>query len=101
MVSDALRWGGTGKTEAMVTSALANAGTAYLIELFDGYSKKTYGFSREDLVADAVGIIMGTAVNVFPELDRKFAYRMRYYPTRKGRVAAPISSTATKGRLFS
>ena len=76
----------------MVTSALANAGTAYLIELFDGYSKKTYGFSREDRVADAVGVIMGTTVNVFPDLDRKFAYRMRYYPKGAGGSANFIDS---------
>ena len=31
LVSDALQWGGASKTEALVTSALANAGTAYLI----------------------------------------------------------------------
>jgi uncharacterized protein YodC (DUF2158 family) len=41
--------GGSSKGEALAISAVANAGTAYLIELFDGYSKKTYGFSREDL----------------------------------------------------
>lgn len=92
LVSDALQWGGASKTEAMVTSVLANAGTSYLIELFDGYSKKTYGFSREDLVADAVGIIMGTAVNAFPDLDRKFAYRMRYYPKGAGGSANFIDS---------
>ena len=46
VVNVALRWGGTGRTEAMVTSALANAGTAYLIELFDGLSKKTYASVR-------------------------------------------------------
>ena len=33
--------GGSSKGEALAISAVANAGTAYLIELFDGYSKKT------------------------------------------------------------
>ena len=39
LVSDALQWGGSSKGEALAISAVANAGTAYLIELFDGYSK--------------------------------------------------------------
>lgn len=92
LVSDALQWGGASKGEALAISAAANAGTAYLIELFDGYSKKTYGFSREDLVADAVGILMGSAVVAWPELDRKFAYRMRYYPKGAGGSANFIDS---------
>ena len=92
LVSDALQWGGYSKTESVVTSAVANAATAYLIELFDGYSKKTYGFSREDLVADAVGIVMGSAVAAFPDIDRKFAYRMRYVPKGAGGSANFIDS---------
>jgi len=92
LVSDALQWGGSSKGEALAISAVANAGTAYLIELFDGYSKKTYGFSREDLVADAVGILMGSAVVVWPDLDRKFAYRMRYFPKGAGGSANFIDS---------
>lgn len=92
VVSDALQWAGSSKTEALAISAVANAGTAYLIELFDGYSKKTYGFSREDLVADAVGILMGSAVVMWPDLDRKFAYRMRYYPKGAGGNANFIDS---------
>jgi len=92
LVSDALQWGGSSKGEALAISAVANAGTAYLIELFDGYSKKTYGFSREDLVADAVGIMMGSAVVMWPDLDRKFAYRMRYFPKGAGGSANFIDS---------
>lgn len=92
LVSDALQWGGSSKGEALAISAVANAGTAYLIELFDGYSKKTYGFSREDLVADAVGILMGSAVVAWPDLDRKFAYRMRYFPKGAGGSANFIDS---------
>lgn len=92
LVNDALIWGGASKTEALVTSAVANAGTAYLIELFDGYSKKTYGFSKEDLLADAVGILMGSAVAAYPDLDRKFSYRMRYVPKGAGGKANFIDS---------
>ena len=92
LLNDALQWGGASKTEALVTSAVANASTAYLIELFDGYSRKTYGFSKEDLLADAVGILMGSAVAAFPDLDRKFAYRMRYYPKGAGGKANFIDS---------
>ena len=92
LLSDALQWGGASKTEALVTSVVANAGTAFLIELFDGYSKKTYGFSKEDLVADAVGIAMGSAVVAFPDLDRKFAFRMRYVPKGAGGKANFIDS---------
>lgn len=92
LVSDALQWGGYSKTESLVTSIVANAATGYMIEIFDGYSKKTYGFSREDLVADAVGIIMGSAVVAFPDLDRKFSYRMRYYPKGAGGSANFIDS---------
>ncbi len=87
-----MQWGGYSKTESVVTSAVANAATAYLIELFDGFSKKTYGFSREDLVADAVGIVMGSAVAAFPDIDRKFAYRMRYVPKGAGGSANFIDS---------
>ena len=92
LVSDALQWSGSSKGEALAISAVANAGTAYLIELFDGYSKKTYGFSREDLAADAVGILMGSAVVMWPDLDRKFAYRMRYFPKGAGGSANFIDS---------
>ena len=92
LVNDALLWGGYSKTESVVTSAVANAATAYLIELFDGYSKKTYGFSREDLVADGVGILMGSAVALHPDLDRKFSYRMRYVPKGAGGSANFIDS---------
>ncbi|MCC7068286.1 MAG: DUF2279 domain-containing protein [Burkholderiales bacterium] len=92
VLADTLQWGGASKGEALAISAAANAGTSYLIELFDGYSKKTYGFSREDLVADAVGILMGSAVVLWPELDRKFAYRMRYVPKGAGGSANFIDS---------
>ena len=92
LVNDALLWGGYSKTESVLTSAAANAATALLIEMFDGYSKKTYGFSREDLVADAVGIIMGSAVALHPDLDRKFSYRMRYVPKGAGGSANFIDS---------
>lgn len=92
LINDALIWGGASKTEALVTSVVANAGTAYLIELFDGYSKKTYGFSKEDLVADAAGILLGAAVAANPDLDRKFAFRMRYVPKGAGGKANFIDS---------
>ncbi len=92
LLGDALQWGGYSRNEALVTSIIANAATGYVIELFDGYSKKTYGFSREDLVANAVGILMGSAVILYPDLDRKFSYRMRYVPKGAGGSANFIDS---------
>lgn len=92
LLGDALQWGGYSRNEAIITSVIANAATGFVIELFDGYSKKTYGFSREDLVANTVGIVMGSAVLMYPDLDRKFSYRMRYVPKGAGGSANFIDS---------
>lgn len=47
------------------------------IEVIDGYSSR-YSFSREDLIANAVGTLLGYAFEASPKLDGILDYRLNY-----------------------
>ncbi|MBL8309853.1 MAG: DUF2279 domain-containing protein [Burkholderiales bacterium] len=81
LLNQSLRWAGVPKGEALLTSMAVNFGTGALIELGDGYMRRSaYGFSKEDLASNTAGILLGALIETYPSLDRKFAYRMEFRP---------------------
>lgn len=81
LLNQSLRWAGVSQGEALLTSAAVNFGTGALIELGDGYMRRSaYGFSKEDIISNTAGILLGAVMETYPSLDRKFAYRMEFRP---------------------
>ena len=83
LLHKALVWSGTEKEEALQLSLVTNLATGLAIEVFDGLSRKPYGFSKEDLISDAAGAGLGYLLEKYPRLDELLAYRMMYRPAGK------------------
>lgn len=81
LLNQSLRWAGASPGEALWTSMAVNFGTGALIELGDGYMRRSaYGFSKEDLLSNTAGMLVGALVESYPTLNSKFAYRMEFRP---------------------
>ncbi len=73
------------------TAATFGLGAALAIEVFDGLSKKGYGFSKEDLVSGAIGVGLAVLMETRPELDRYVAFRLMYRaPILSHRLPQPL-----------
>jgi hypothetical protein len=57
------------------------------VEVFDGLAKD-HGFSREDLMVDAVGALFSYFRNTIPGIREKLDYRVQYWPS--GGSADPV-----------
>lgn len=71
-------WGYTPQRAAEL-GALSSLGVMSLMEVGDSFSGK-YGFSWEDMTMNVAGVTLGYLLNSHPELRRKFAYRVEYWP---------------------
>ena len=65
---------------AALTAAILAFGIQTGVEVYDGYSTD-FGFSTEDLVADAVGAGFSVLRSTVPGLAKKLDYRMEYLPS--------------------
>jgi hypothetical protein len=81
-LADLLLWDfrrqGVNKPEK--TAALTALATMTLLEIGDATSSK-YGFSFEDLIADAGGVLASWALATNPQLDELIDIRMEYWPS--------------------
>lgn len=55
-------------------------GTGLFIEIGDAYTSQ-YGFSKEDLLVDYIGILLGAALDYSPMLDGFIGFSMQYVPS--------------------
>jgi Predicted periplasmic lipoprotein (DUF2279) len=79
--SQILRWGGFSTTASLITGvALADAFFT-LVEIKDGY-KPQYGFSWQDYQFNILGEALGVLLELCPALDRRFDYRIEYFPSK-------------------
>ena len=65
---------------AEITAAVYAMGLMTGIEVLDGFTKK-YGFSKQDLAADAIGVALGIARNAVPGMREKIDFRIMYTPS--------------------
>jgi len=68
------------RSKADAFGALSTFGALALVEVGDAYSKN--GFSSEDIVMDAAGVLFGYARRRSPTLERFFDFRVQYVPSR-------------------
>ena len=71
--------------ESSFWGSLSGLGVMTLLEIGDGTSP--YGFSKEDLIADAVGSLLAYVVRINPKVEEFIDIRLEYWP-----------SNATEGR---
>lgn len=69
---------------AALTGALLGLGVQTIVEVLDGFSP-SYGFSKEDLIADGVGAGFSFLRNSVPGLADKIDYRMEYIKSPRSR----------------
>ena len=72
-------WGYSQDDSALYASFSALALSSLLIEVGDGYSE--HGFSKEDLLADILGVGAGYLLSTHPSLANKVDFRVEYLPT--------------------
>ena len=72
-------WGYNKNDAALYASVSSLALSSLLIEVGDGYSE--HGFSKEDLLADALGIGTGYLLATHPNLAKKIDFRVEYAPS--------------------
>ena len=67
------------RSHAPYTAGLLTMGLMTYIEVFDGFSKE-HGFSGEDMVVDAAGVLFSIARRKAPGLREKVDFRLLYTP---------------------
>ncbi len=68
------------KTALIYSSATAGLmGT--LVEVGDAFTGR-YGFSKEDLISDYIGILIGVALDRYPVLDSFLGFTLEYHPSK-------------------
>lgn len=73
------------------TAALTALATMTLLEIGDATSSK-YGFSTEDLIADAAGVLASWFLASHPAVDRVVDIRMEYWPSSGFEVSNDLAS---------
>ena len=87
----ALEWAGNDERSALRIAAWSALGAYTAIEVLDGYSRR-WTFSREDALANAVGVGAAILLERDPALDRLIDIRLLYTPARDdSRSFAPLS----------
>jgi hypothetical protein len=79
--SQILRWGGFSKAASLISSVVLANGFFTLVEVKDGY-KPRYGFSWQDYQFNILGEALGVLLELCPALDRRFDYRLEYFPSK-------------------
>jgi hypothetical protein len=79
-INEAMKWGGFSPTACQVTSVALPMLWAVSIELGDGYS--IYGFSFQDLAANALGLGFGLLQNKY-KFARMIDFKMSYFPSQR------------------
>lgn len=92
MLAERMQANNDGLSGAHITAALLAFGIMAGVEVGDAYTK-AYGFSREDLVADAVGAGLALLRGAFPKLRDVFDYRVGM---NLGDAAHPVRSASGK-----
>ncbi len=73
------------------TAALTALATMTLLEVGDATSSK-YGFSTEDLIADAAGVLASWFLASHPAWDRAIDIRMEYWPSAGFELSGDLAS---------
>ncbi|MEM7255755.1 MAG: DUF2279 domain-containing protein [Pseudomonadota bacterium] len=73
------------------TAALTALATMTLLEVGDATSSK-YGFSTEDLMANAAGVLASWFLATHPEWDRAIDIRMEYWPSAGFELSGDVAS---------
>lgn len=84
LLAQALQAAGNPAREARRKAAALTGATTFAVEVLDGYTDGI-GFSYEDLVLDAAGIGLGLFMERSPWWDRRFDYRLHYWPSSEAR----------------
>jgi len=72
-------WGYSKDKASLYASFSSLAFSSLMIEVGDGYSE--HGFSKEDLMADVLGVGVGYLLSTHPNLANKIDFRVEYLPT--------------------
>jgi len=83
------RWG-YDQEQAIRLGCLSSFGIQTLIEIGDAFS--SYGFSYEDELFNILGVGIGYVMVRYPEVSRKFDFRLEYDPFRGGKRKNDIST---------
>jgi Predicted periplasmic lipoprotein (DUF2279) len=85
-VSSILEWGGWQKKMALATATGSTMAFFLMSEIKDGYHEN-YGFSWGDVVMNLTGTGLGVLMELSPEVDRRFDFRVEYWPSKPFRDA--------------
>jgi len=83
-------WGYSEHYAALYGALTAGMLSGVLIELGDGFSE--HGFSREDFIADMLGVVAGYFFATMPSLAQKIDFRVEYNPFLQSDNVTDIST---------
>ena len=86
-VSGILAWGGWSKEVSLLTATGLTLGLFTTTELEDGY-REEYGFSWNDMAMNVTGEVFAVLMETSPWLDRRFDFRLEYWPSKPFRQSA-------------
>jgi predicted lipoprotein DUF2279 len=72
---------GNSRESSVSLAAWSTFGIYTAVEIVDGFSRR-WKFSAQDEIANAVGAVLGVALETHPELDAIFDFRLDYRPSR-------------------
>ena len=83
------RAAGSSPLRANIEGIILTEITSFGGEIGDGFSNK-YGFDPYDALFNQMGILLGAILDFSPFLDRIFAYKLEYYPSKQMRAKFDI-----------
>ena len=91
---------GFDRDRALISGALSSFVIIAGIEVVDGFSKKQYGFSKEDFVMDAAGVALGILMERAPSLDALLDFRVLFWPSGDSAKSIPDPVSDYSGQTY-
>ncbi|MDH5649587.1 MAG: YfiM family protein [Gammaproteobacteria bacterium] len=102
LMTRGFEWAGHDRNHAANLGAIVAGSTLLGVELFDGFAQE-YGFSREDLIMNILGVGMAVVLENNQKLDDLFDFRVQYRRSRDARELNerdPVSDYSGQTYLF-
>jgi len=85
-VAGIIEWGGSSQRSALASATGMTVAFFVVAEIKDGY-RPEYGFAWGDILFNLSGDAFGILMDTQPELDRRFDFRVEYWPSKPFRDA--------------
>lgn len=84
LMTKQFQWAGHDHAQAVNLGAVVAGTTLAAVEVLDGFTQE-FGFSREDLIMNILGVGLGMLFEKHPKWDDIIDFRVRYWPSNDAR----------------